>query len=104
MQIHAEQGAGWSLMIADRVGAIRLLRELIIAALGQGPTAMAKRDALCRAVVAELAMSRERQTGEADPLIGLARQFIDRHPAEALPIARIARACGLSRAHFVRRW
>ena len=104
VQIQAEQGAGWPLLIADQAGAVRLLTGLIIAEQGQGAAATVKRDALCRALVAELALSLERQTGDDDPLIGLARQFIDRHLAEALPIERIARACGLSRAHFARRW
>ena len=104
VQIQAAEGAEWPLLIPDAQGSLRLLTGLITGETGQGLDAIAKRDALCRALVAEIALILDRRTGDHDPLLGIARQFIGRHLNQTLPIARIAAACGLSRAHFARRW
>jgi AraC-like DNA-binding protein len=104
LQIQSDEGSEWPLLLSDPSGSVRLLTGLIVGESDHSLAAIAKRDALCYAVMAELRLTLERQAIDHDPLINLARQFIKRHLAEPLPIERIAAACGLSRAHFARRW
>lgn len=101
--ISAEKGGEWPLHHRDRHGTVRQLAGLILAEVGTSEVAQRKRDYLAGAVIAELALASELGAVN-DDLIVLAHQFIRRHLAEPLPIERLARACGLSRAHFARRW
>lgn len=104
VQVAATDGARWPLRIDDRAGTVRQLAAILLGETGTGPAAAAKRDALCAAILAELSIALAETAVDGDQLVPVARQFIRRHLAEPLPIERIARACGLSRAHFARAW